>query len=324
VTVGGYVIRKSYPAKFKAHALLQVSTQEPKVLYQTGEIESTDHYKRFQNTQLNLVKSQLVLDVVLQDREVAKARTIRRHVDAIAWLQTNLDVKFLADSEVMEIALSGDDADEVVRIVNAVKTAYVNQIVDVERKRQSERYDKLKKLWEQYTEMLKERRQHLRRLAEVVGNDDDPAVVEREKAELFLSHTLWSERLKIRLDHAEAETLLARRKAAAGSLSDTIKKEIAQIEDRIAVLAARQKVIDQELERASHATLNRPQVTSRKLDLSEMREEITMLEESQHKIGAEVEKLAVELGAPPRIRTIQDAAPSKTNGEWSARMWPFG
>jgi hypothetical protein len=310
---GGYVVWKSYPTKFKAHALLQVSAHQPRVLYQTGEIEAGEDYKRFQNTQLNLVKSQLVLETALQDQQVSKYRMIANRVNAITWLQANLDAKFLTDSEVMEIALVGEHADEVAGIVNAVKKAYVEQIVDVERKQRLARHDALKKLQEQYANVMKERRETVRRLSESVESDDGPRVIEREKADLFLSQTLQSERLKLQLDQAEAETLLARRKAATGPGSDTVRTEIVQLEDRLAVAVARRKVVDEELGRLRHGDSSRQQVViRRKLDLTEMNRDIANMEESSRKIGAEVEKLRVELGAPPRVRTIEDAAPPKT------------
>jgi hypothetical protein len=312
VVGGGYVVWKSYPTKFKAHALLQVSAHQPRVLYETSEIVAGEDYKRFQNTQLKLVKSQLVMETALQDREVRKYRMIANRVNAITWLEANLEVKFLADSEVMEIALSGDDAIEVAGIVNAVKKAYVEEIVNVNRKQLMSRHEKLKKIAEQYSQVLKERRQTVRQLAETLGEDDDSTIIEREKAELSLSHTLGSERLKLRLDQAEAETLLARRKGAPGPASDAVKKEIAQLEDRLAVITARQKVVDRELDRLSHDGSNRQPVTRRKLDLTDANREIAILEETHRKVGEEVEKLNVELGAPPRIRTIEDAAPPKT------------
>jgi hypothetical protein len=120
--------------------------------------------------------------------------------------------------------------------------------------------------------------------------------------------------LKLRLEKAEVETLLARRKEAAGPLSDAVRKEIARLDDRLAVAMARQKVVDQELERVSPGSPNRQLVTRRKLDLTEMTSEIAMLEESSRKVAAEVERLNVELGAPPRALTIEDATPPKSGG----------
>ena len=77
---------------------------------------------------------------------------------------------------------------------------------------------------------------------------------------------------------------------------------------------ARQKVLDRELEQVNHSSSIRPQVVRAKRDLVAMKTEIAMLEESERKVAAEVEKLNVELSAPPRVRTIENAVPSKTRG----------
>ena len=128
------------PAKFKAQARLQVAAHIPKVLYQTVETEALggEDYKRYQTTQLTLVKSQLALNAALQDKEVSKYRMIRQQFDPIFWLQENLKVEFLSGSEVMEISLSGDNPEELAGIVNAVKKAYMEEVVNVDLKRRTE------------------------------------------------------------------------------------------------------------------------------------------------------------------------------------------
>ena len=75
------------PVKFKAQARLQVASQPPKVLFRTVETEDGhDDYKRYQNTQQTLVKSQLVLNAALQDTKVSSYRMVREQIDPIAWL----------------------------------------------------------------------------------------------------------------------------------------------------------------------------------------------------------------------------------------------
>ena len=314
VMAGGYVGWKYYPAKFHAQALLQVSAQEPYVQFQAGETEVGADYHRYQLTQTTLVKSHLVLNAALQDRSVSAYRMIREQADPIAWLQGNLEVGFVGGSEVMRIALNGKNPDEVAGVVNAVKKAYLDEVVNVDVRRKAERHGILKKHRERYTELLNERRQWLHDLAEKIPSDDGLAAVEREKAGLLVSNTLWSERLKLRLEQAEAETLLARRKEVAGSATDAVRKEIAELEDRLAVVMARQKVLDRELEEVTRNSSIRPQVVRAKRDLAGMRTEIASFEESARMISAEIERLNIELSAPSRARTIEEAVPRKTRG----------
>src|SRR5262249_52489805 len=64
------------PAKYKALAQLQVKAQPPKVLFPTIETELHDDYRRYQNTQQALVKSQFVLGAAVRDK-VSQYQTIR-------------------------------------------------------------------------------------------------------------------------------------------------------------------------------------------------------------------------------------------------------
>ena len=48
------------------------------------------------------------------------------------WLREQLSVSFASGSEVLEIALSGDDPKTVAALVNAVTGAYLDEVVNVD------------------------------------------------------------------------------------------------------------------------------------------------------------------------------------------------
>ena len=111
----------------------------------------------------------------------------------------------------------------------------MDEVANVYTKQRSARHDKLKKLKTQYGEMLRERRDNLRKLSVYVGSHE--SFTSQEKKVLpRLYHDLRTQRVKLLLERAEAETLLARRKKAEGAATEPVRKEIAQIEDRLAVL----------------------------------------------------------------------------------------
>jgi succinoglycan biosynthesis transport protein ExoP len=193
------------PAKYKAQARLQVAAQPPKVLFQTIENFAGDDYRRYQNTQQTLVKSRLVLNTALQDPKVGWFRLVREQIDPIAWLQDELKVEFVANSEVMEIALSGNDPVEIAGLVNAVKTAYMDEVVNVDIKRRAERHSKLKEIKEKYGDLLKERRQNLRKLAETVGSDDRETLALRQQYAMEHLEYLRKELLNIQSLKRRAE-----------------------------------------------------------------------------------------------------------------------
>jgi len=311
VTAGGYVAWKLYPAKFRtrvrAQARLQVASQLPKVLFSTVETEVNDDYRRYQNTQQALVMSQLVLNAALQDPNVSAYRMVREQTDPITWLKDKLKVEFVAGSEVMEISLSGTDPKEVAGLVNAVKKAYMDEVVYVDTNRRKARHDMLKKIKQNYSNILKERREILRKLTETVGSDDRLRVTGLERPELLsLYHGLWTKRVDLQLERADAEAGLARRKKAAGSATDPVRKEIDRIEDQLAGLMAQEKLIDERLEQMAGEIRI---AASRELAQEQFKTEIASIEDSYRKVGAEIEALNIELEAPTRIRIVEDAVP---------------
>jgi polysaccharide biosynthesis transport protein len=184
---------------FKAQAKLQIAAQPPKILFQTLETQDLggDAYKRYQSTQQTLVKSQLVLNAALSNPEVSKYSMIREQSDPVTWLQAKLSVEFIAGSEVMEISLNGRDPVEVAGIVNAVTTAYMDEVANVDAKHRTGRYENLVKIKERYQENLKQRREIMRKLAETVGsNDRDTLALRQQYAMEHLEH-LQKELLEI-------------------------------------------------------------------------------------------------------------------------------
>jgi hypothetical protein len=286
---------------------VHVAEHPPRVLFDTAE-QRVD-YPRYLKTQETLIKSHLVLRRALLDRKVAQLPAIKDQTDPIAWLQQNLEVTNPNGSEVLEISmeasrLSGVDQ---AAIINAVLQAYMDAVVNVDARRRTARHEQLKKLRESYSSLLKSKRDTLRKLSETVGRSERIAGLEKDAwPRLYLD--LRSRRIQQRMERAEIETLLERRRSAGGAAADAARKEIPQLEDRLAVLTAGQKVVDEELERLAeemHST------TIHVLDLKGQQDEIAQMEEILRKITAEVEALNVEIDAPPRIRPIDEAAPSR-------------
>ncbi|MGP0069472.1 MAG: polysaccharide biosynthesis tyrosine autokinase [Isosphaeraceae bacterium] len=235
------------PVKFKAQARLQVAAELPKVLFRTVETEAHDDYKRYQNTQQALVMSQLVLNAALQDAKVSAYRMVREQIDPITWLQGSLKVEFVAGSEVMEISLSGADPEELAGIVNAVKKAYMDEVVHVDTNRRKVRHDKLKKLRQNYSESLKERRENLRKLAETVGSDDRQTMAFR--AQLAIEHkaAVQKELLDVESQKRRTEARLKSRsrleqtpgETSARSISETDVEQAIDRDPTVARLMAR-------------------------------------------------------------------------------------
>jgi hypothetical protein len=287
-------------------ASLQVVIHPPRVSFSTAE--DRGDYPRHLNTQVALIRSRFVLNAALRDRGVSQLPPLKERTDPITWLQQSLEVTNPKDSEILQISLapgSGLSGADQATIINAVVRAYMDEVVNVDLKRRTERYDRLKKLQDNYDQLLSKKQETLRKLSESAGRGEPLGDLEKN-ALRRLYHDLRTRRVKLRLEQAEAETLLARRKKAEGSATDPARKEMAQLEDRLAVVIAGQKVVDEELERLTHE-VHRAAIQD--LDLKELKDDMAQMEDAARKVAAEVEALIVELEGPPRIRVIEVAVP---------------
>ncbi len=256
-TVAWYLVP---PAKFKAQARLQVTAEPPKILFHTVETDTNQDYKRYQNTQQALVKSQLALNAALQDKEVSKCRTLREQVDPIGWLEQNLKVEFIAASELMEVSLSGEDPHELAAIVNAVTKAYIEEVVNRDIKTRTVRFDELKKLKLRYADMLKERRETLRKLARTAGSDDRQTLAYQQQIAMehqarvrneLLDVQSQKRRLQARLKVKAQQSEEGRAETSAPSVSEADINKWIDRDPRIAKLTA---TLAQEEERLSQET----------------------------------------------------------------------
>jgi capsular exopolysaccharide synthesis family protein len=386
------------PPLFKAQARLHIADHPPKVLFQTVETQGGSDYGRYQSTQQTLLKSRFVLAAALRDPKVSQYQMVREPVDSIEWLQEKLQVAFIAGSEVMEISLSGRNPQEVAGIVNAVKKAYMEEVVNVDLKRRTERYDRLKKLQDTYDGLLSKKQETMRKLAEAVGSDDRQTLALRAQHAMQHRQYLATELLEIQSRRRKVEAQLKLlRPAEVSEPEPPSKAEIDRLVDQHPVVAElveqlvqRQQLLDVEmakLRRMSRKPAADPSVTALRRDVmgiekslalyrakvrpevirraqeqgaiaedsegKDIRRELAMLEDLEGRltdeiksisidnqkltantldlqtdqdkveqmkgaatrVNQEVEALTVELEAPARIRTIDDATVPRTRDD---------
>jgi hypothetical protein len=298
------MLRAAQDSGKSPRASLHVAEHPPRILLSTAD-ERVD-YPRYIKTQETFIRSRLVLSAALRDPKIAQRPSIKNRPDPLDWLQQNLVVTNPENSEVLQVAMAPGSASGVdqAAIIDAVVGAYMEQVVNADAQRRMERHVQLKKLRDSYTELLDRKRDTVRKLSETVGSSERIAGLEKD-AWPRLYHEVRSRRIKQRIERAEIETLLERRKKAGGT-TDADRQEILRLEDRLAVVTAGQKVVDQELERLAEEMHGS---TIHVLDLKSVEDEIALLEETRRKVAAEVEALTLELQAPPRIRLLDMAVP---------------
>ncbi|MEO6807850.1 MAG: polysaccharide biosynthesis tyrosine autokinase [Isosphaeraceae bacterium] len=159
-------------AKYTAMATLQIATKPKRIMFEPQE--SLADYRTYQKTQQEIVKNRKILADALS--RLNSLATIKEQIDAEEWLQEKLRVDFPGGSEILQVSLSGDRAEDLAKIVNEVIKSYMTLIVEQEREERLNRLDQLKKLWEKYQDELNLKRKSLRQVADSVGANDQIAV----------------------------------------------------------------------------------------------------------------------------------------------------
>ena len=128
-----------------------------------------------------MLMSRNIINSTLTQPGIAKLPMIAQQDEPIEWLQKNLEVQFLPESEVLEISLSGDHPDDLAKVVNAVKQVYFDKVVERDRSVRTSRQETLRKLTDTYKDLTKTRRETLRKLVQNAGSDDKSTLVLKQQ-----------------------------------------------------------------------------------------------------------------------------------------------
>jgi hypothetical protein len=329
-----YVLTPQYVT---ARSQLLVSSQPPRVLFDTHETE-TD-YRTYQLTQVSLVKSYKVLDAALKMPGITKLSLIQEQADPVEWLVREIKVDVPRGAELLQISLSGtrEKAEEITKIVNAVTDAYQQETVDEVNSMRRKRLVELTNLYEDRQLKLEELRMELRALARAVGSDDKATLTYKQQLAFAQLDSIKSELLKTRMELSKlnAEIHVAKEIRKEGEEAAKKGKEAAkqvgvgdragtdthlgQLEVKKRVLSEFERKLSMELRELSEelGSLNKGT-----LDLEGKKAAIALQDDSAKAIGRELEVLKVELKATPRIRLIDKARVTKPpDGFASALTW---
>lgn len=270
-----------------AVATLRVLPSRPAVMLRTNATQT--EFRIYQQTQAALLRSSLVLEKVLDDPEIAALPSIARQDDPVEWLRHNLEVTIAPNTEVMDATLGGSvpSADRA-PLLRAIIEAYNKYIVHGEAEDRLRRLQYLEKLSGEYVDELKSKRERLRKVAAANGGEPDWAA-QRAEAALGERDRLL---LDLRLKEVEAQTLLERHKG---------RNDGAELEDRVAVLAAQKQAVEEERTQLEEQIRNR---RNQGMDLRTEEEQVDVLKQTSSEVRKEIEALKIELTAPARVQVV--------------------
>jgi capsular exopolysaccharide synthesis family protein len=149
---------------YRATAWLKIDTSPPYVVLPQAENEQETN--RFIATQMQLVKSPMVLTPVISNPAVADLPQVHDELDPVLWLSERLEMERMGDSELFRLSFTSTDAEAATTIVNAITTSYLGfrtQRLDESRNRLVRLLDQEKN---KQLEVIKRLRTNLREVAE--------------------------------------------------------------------------------------------------------------------------------------------------------------
>ena len=135
------------PADYEVQALFEVQQQDKgDIMDGASGRGSRDEHDLFKKSQLTLVKSPLVLQAALRREEIAQLPSIKANRnDQVRFLNDEIMVDYPGGGDILRIRMKGENADELVKLVDAVKDAYTKEVLDKERQFKQSKRDTLQR-----------------------------------------------------------------------------------------------------------------------------------------------------------------------------------
>lgn len=162
------------PVNYTAAAWLRIAGQEPPTTFK-GDGDGAPLNDK-QATAI-LFKSRFVLDAAVRNPDVSELECIRHAEDPLAWIKERVEVGFLGDSEVLQVAMTGDNPEELATLVNAVVDAYMQEVVAVDRENHLRRKRLLETSYHHNQEQTRKKTQAFRELAATMDCSGDPELM---------------------------------------------------------------------------------------------------------------------------------------------------
>jgi succinoglycan biosynthesis transport protein ExoP len=210
LSLGGLAAALTYvflPRGFEAAAWLRV--RDKSGMFGAGMGRDNAEYEAYRKTQVQLIKSPLVLMAALRRPGIDSLGTLKGEEDKVGWLMRNVQVSAPMESEVLQVRLRGEDAREITQIVNAVTNAYLSDVINKEKTERLRRRDTLEKKYKENMAEVRSRLDVYNNLARSLGTTDS-AEVATQRA-LLLDHlgTLRAQKIQLQREMAVIDAELA-------------------------------------------------------------------------------------------------------------------
>jgi polysaccharide biosynthesis transport protein len=140
------------PAKNTANVQLLINTEKDGKLHQHPD-SIGESYEAYQSKQVHLIRGRMVLNAALRQPGIAQLALFQKVTDPIEWLEHEVRVDY-PSREILRITVAGEDLEELKTLVEAVKRAYMSEVVEKQTKERQTRLEELRKILAKYKEKL--------------------------------------------------------------------------------------------------------------------------------------------------------------------------
>ncbi len=191
------------PAYYTAFALLKVASTEPRLVFKKAESEQS--FETYRQTQMAMIQSRFVLNAALRQPGISELETIRTKTYPLEWLEDKITVGTYNSPEILKISLEGDNPDDITKIVNAVKDAYLDEVVLADRKQRITRLNELERIHSETEEKVRQKEQRVESLAKELGTGDSQALSIKHQMALEQISLLRREHARVRFELMRAQ-----------------------------------------------------------------------------------------------------------------------
>jgi hypothetical protein len=309
----------------RVFAEVMIFRHSPQMLSDRSRFEPLEEFEYYRQTQAAMAKSPFVLLSVLRNSEIANLSLLRDQAQPLKFLEDQLEVDFPA-RVIMRISLSGPRSPDAVRIVNAVVTGYLNEVIDSENNDRSKRISELEKAHHELSEQLRTRRAALKKLTANLKTADFGTSGETQKMAIELRTALRKERTQKQVELINARVKLAAlgeggSGATEPDLPDTDKlRTDAQagtqtsrtlLRDSLRVIKLAIKQLDDELEKLPVET---QQSGTWALETEALQADIGHMQGFDFRLIEEIERLKLDCKARSRVMLYREATLSPDPG----------
>ena len=163
----GYAVFHFYVPMYESSALILIEDQAPYIAYETRVAGGTHMSDRYLQTQIELLRSDVVLGPVLARPEIASLKEFEQKPDRLAHIKEHLSIRQVGKSELYNVQYVSPSRDAAERIANAVVEVYLNiqstddsrrtnSVIKVLDEQATQRADEVRILRNKVTELAKE------------------------------------------------------------------------------------------------------------------------------------------------------------------------